>query len=60
MTHRKSRNSMLHNAFAFHNLSNVSPTVSTDQLSEEILARDSQHIDSIELGAEESFSYFYQ
>ena len=38
----------------------VSPTVSTDQLSEEILARDSQHIDSIEWEQKKSFSYFYQ
>ncbi len=38
----------------------VSPTVSTDQLSEEILARDSQNIDSIEWEQKKSFSYIYQ
>lgn len=38
----------------------VSPTVSTDQLSEEILARDSQNIDSIEWDQKKSFSYIYQ
>ena len=38
----------------------MSPTVSTDELSEEILARDSQHVISIEWEQKKSFSYMYQ
>ena len=38
----------------------MSPTVSTDELSEEILARDSQHVISIEWEQKKSFSYLYQ
>jgi uncharacterized membrane protein YhiD involved in acid resistance len=38
----------------------MSPTVSTDELSEEILARDAQHVISIEWEQKKSFSYMYQ
>jgi uncharacterized membrane protein YhiD involved in acid resistance len=38
----------------------VSPKVSTDQLSEEILSIDSSNIDSIEWEQKKSFSYVYQ
>lgn len=38
----------------------VSPTVSTDQLSEEILSLDSTSIESIEWEQKKSFSYMYQ
>ena len=38
----------------------VSPTVSTDQLSEEILSMDGGNIDSIEWEQKKSFSYVYQ
>jgi hypothetical protein len=38
----------------------MSPTVTTDELSEEILARDAQHVISIEWEQKKSFSYLYQ
>lgn len=38
----------------------ISPTVSTDQLSEEILALDSQNVDGIEWDQKKSSSYVYQ
>lgn len=38
----------------------VNPSVSTDQLSEDILSLDDQHIDSIEWEQKKSFSYLYQ
>jgi uncharacterized membrane protein YhiD involved in acid resistance len=38
----------------------VNPSVSTDQLSEDILALDEQHIDSIQWEQKKSFSYPYQ
>ena len=38
----------------------VSPAVTTDQLSAEILARDSENVDSIEWEQKKSFSYVYQ
>lgn len=38
----------------------ISPTVTTDQLSEEILARDSQNLESIEWDQKKTFSYMYQ
>jgi len=38
----------------------ISPTVSTDELSEQILALDSQNVDGIEWEQKKSFSYVYQ
>jgi uncharacterized membrane protein YhiD involved in acid resistance len=38
----------------------ISPTVSTDELSEQILALDSQNLDGIEWDQKKSFSYVYQ
>lgn len=38
----------------------INPIVSTDQLSEEILARDSANVESIEWDQKKSFSYMYQ
>ena len=38
----------------------VSPSISTDQLSEDILALDDRHIQSIEWEQKRNYSYFYQ
>jgi uncharacterized membrane protein YhiD involved in acid resistance len=38
----------------------ISPTVTTDELSEQILALDSQNVDGIEWEQKKSFSYVYQ
>jgi hypothetical protein len=38
----------------------VSPVVTTDELSEEIFARDSANVSSIEWEQKKSFSYIYQ
>lgn len=38
----------------------ISPAVSTDQLSEELLARDGTNVESIEWDQKKSFSYLYQ
>jgi Domain of unknown function (DUF4956) len=38
----------------------ISPTVSTDKLSEEILARAAGHVDGLEWEQKKSFSYLYQ
>jgi hypothetical protein len=38
----------------------ISPTVSTDELSEELLALDSQNVDGIEWDQKKSASYVYQ
>jgi uncharacterized membrane protein YhiD involved in acid resistance len=38
----------------------ISPTVSTDELSEQILALDSQNVDGIEWDQKKSYSYVYQ
>jgi hypothetical protein len=36
------------------------PTITTDEVSEEILARDAENVDSIEWQQKKSFSYLYQ
>jgi hypothetical protein len=41
-------------------LVDVSPVVTTDELSEEILARDSTNVSSIEWEQKKSSSYIYQ
>jgi hypothetical protein len=38
----------------------ISPAVSTDQISEELLARDGANVESIEWDQKKSFSYLYQ
>jgi hypothetical protein len=38
----------------------VSPTVTTDQLSEDILSLEEQNIEGIEWTQKKSFSYLYQ
>jgi uncharacterized membrane protein YhiD involved in acid resistance len=38
----------------------LSPSISTDQISEEILAMDAENVDSIEWQQKKSFSYLYQ
>ncbi len=38
----------------------ISPAVSTDQISEELIARDGANVESIEWDQKKSFSYLYQ
>jgi hypothetical protein len=41
-------------------LVDVSPTITTDELSEKILSLDGQHVEGIEWDQQKSYSYLYQ